>query len=75
MRPSRYLPRCCTCFWDNGRYVAVHWEESRRHLCRHTPSGGHAGKPDGHTRIDRLIGQGYSRADAIAEARAYLGLA
>jgi hypothetical protein len=66
---NRYLPKCVTVFWDNGRYVAVHWETSAR--CKHTLSGdrAHDSKP-----CNRAIGHGATRGEAIRKARKYFNL-
>lgn len=69
---STYLPKCCRCWRDNGRYVVDHDEHSP--ACRHTPSGGTGGSPDGRTRCNRIIGSGATRREAISEARYSLGL-
>ncbi len=58
---SRYLPKCVTVFWDNGRYVAVHWETSR--ICKHVTDDL---KPS-----NLVIGQGNTRTEAIRDARDY----
>jgi heat shock protein HslJ len=72
MRTSRYIPPCCACWWDNGQYVVGHDEHHAK--CRHTPSGGTAGKPDGVTMCNRIIGHGRTRAEAIDVARVSLGM-
>ncbi len=69
---STYLPRCCTAWFDNGQWVVGHDEHSPS--CRHEPSGGHAGRQDGQTRCNRIIGNGPTRAAAVAEARAVLDM-
>ena len=70
---KKYLPKCCWVRQDgSGRYEVAHTETDSR--CRHEPTGGTGGSPDGHTRCNRIIASGSSRAEAIEEAREYLGL-
>lgn len=68
-----YLPKCCECEWNNaGEYMVTHEESSPS--CRHRPSGGTGGRPDGHTTCNRVIGYGKTTIEAISEAREVLGL-
>jgi len=67
---SAYLPRCCRCWWEGGEHVVGHNELAA--VCRHTPSGGTAGEPDGVTPCNRIIGRGQTRRAAMADAREYL---
>lgn len=67
-----YLPACCQCWLENGTFLVGHNEHSPR--CRHTPSGGTGGKPDGRTRCNRIIGKGETRTEAALQARQTLGM-
>ena len=70
---SHYLPRCCECVADGaGGYAVQHTETAPG--CRHTPSGGTAGRQDGVTPCNRIIGHGRTQGAAIADARAVLGI-
>lgn len=69
---SSYLPPCCSCWWDNGKYVVGHNEHSEK--CKHTPSGGTGGFPDKKTMCDRIIGKGPTRQAAIQDGRKYFNL-
>ncbi len=70
---SKYLPQCCDVSPDNaGGYEVQHTETSSQ--CRHEPSGGTSGRPDGLTPCNRIIGNGDTQRDAIKDARAYLGM-
>ena len=70
---NRYLPPCCRVAATNAGYEIQHTETADE--CRHTPSGGTGGYQDGRTRCNRIIGHGSTRAAAITQARAVLGLA
>jgi hypothetical protein len=64
------IPNCCVCRQDGaGAYEVAHTETSQG--CRHRPSGGTGGHPDGHTACNRIISHGHTRAEACAEARRY----
>ena len=70
---SYYLPKCCYTRSDGaGGYEVCHDEDDDN--CRHTPSGGTGGYPDGVTTCNRIIGHGRTVRDAIEDARGYLGL-
>jgi len=70
---SYYLPKCCRTRRDGaGGYEVCHTETSSQ--CRHTPSGGTGGRPDGQTPCNRIVGHGRTRRAAIRDARDYFGL-
>lgn len=70
---SSYLPRCCNVGRDcSGCYEVAHVETSA--YCKHVPSGGTGGRPDGKTPCNRVIGHGRTRTEAIQDARLYLDL-
>lgn len=70
---SRYLPPCCFVRQDGaGGYEVCHTETSA--ACRHTPSGGTAGRPDGRTPCNRVLSHGHTTGEAIERARVRLGL-
>lgn len=64
MRKTYYLPRCCTVRQTNANDYEVGHEETSP-LCRHDKSGG---------TVNRIIGHGATKAEAISDARAYLGM-
>lgn len=64
------LPTCCQVSQDGaGGYEVRHTETSER--CHHRPSGGSGGRPDGASRCNRVIGQGSTAGEAVAQARDY----
>ena len=70
---SRYLPACACVRMDGaGGYEVCHTETSQK--CRHTPSGGTGGRPDGRTYCNRIVGRGHTMGAAIRDAREYFGL-
>jgi len=70
---SYYLPPCCWVRQDGaGGYEVAHTETDSR--CKHAPSGGTGGYPDGKTKCNRIIGSGRTRREAIINARQNLGL-
>lgn len=67
---SNYLPKCCWCRADGaGRYEVAHTETDS--ACKHRPSGGTGGRPDGRTPCNRIIGHGRTKGEAIQAAREY----
>jgi hypothetical protein len=63
-----YLPRCCFVRQTNaGDYEVCHAETST--VCKHRPSGGRGGKPDGVTPCNRIIGHGKTITEARRNAR------
>lgn len=70
---SNYLPKCCFVRPDGaGEYEVCHAETSAD--CKHTPSGGTAGRPDGRTPCNRIVGRGYTRSEAINDAHGRMTL-
>lgn len=68
---TRYLPKCCWVRADGaGRYEVAHTETDS--ACRHRPTGGTGGRPDGKTPCNRIIGRGQTKIEAIQAARNYL---
>ena len=52
-----------------GDWVVGHDERDAR--CTHTPSGGQAGRQDGVTPCNRIVGRGQTALAAIEDAREY----
>lgn len=73
MKTNYHLPKCCFVRKDGaGCYEVCHQETSGH--CKHTKTGGNGGRQDGVTPCNRIIGHGETKALAIADARAVLGL-
>ena len=68
--PSAGLPDCCT-LWraEDGDWLVGHAETHPG--CKHAPTGGHGGRPDGVTPCNRIIGRGPTAGAAIENAIDY----
>lgn len=67
----RRLPKCCEILADGaGGYKVGHDEKSPQ--CKHTPSGGNGGYPDGVTPCNRIVGHGKTKTAAVDDAIEHL---